>query len=508
MPAANAKKVASLNLLDRAIGYLNPAAGARRLTFRNYCQRMAEGANQSKSRQYRFGAPANANKEIPQHDRLTMVDRARYLGWNSGFIRGAMRDLKRYSVGPRGLYPESQSENEPWKKEIEDLYPQWCRTADATGRFHFGDLQRMAVECTGYDGDCGLVYIRDAKSLPKLQFIEGHLITDDGTMKESVDGVLLDAETFTPTGYRIRVKDDENGKRKSETVDAANFIHIFDPERYTGTRGFPWLAAAINNGLDIFDIVGYEKHFLHNASSKSLIETNDTGTADSAAEYLRARASTVNAGTDDQSVQEEKLESGTIVYHRAGAEHDLKAFQFDRPTAAFREFIDWLEGDIYLSLGLPVNWKNMHKEGGATLRAALMKSQRRFEEIKVIIENRLCFRVWNWLTFEAARLGKTRQRPPDWWKVVWYGPPKGTVDAGRDSKANIDDIKMGLRTYAEDYAERGESWSAGLRQVGREAAAITAQADAAKEPRENIVQRYPNPPNQVDPTVTPAPGQP
>ena len=37
--------------------------------------------------------------------------------------------------------------------------------------------------------------------------------------------------------------------------------------------------------------------------------------------------------------------------------------------------------------------------------------QRRFDEIQAIIEYRMMFRIWNLLTFEAARLKKTPPRP-------------------------------------------------------------------------------------------------
>ncbi|MGD0650924.1 MAG: phage portal protein [Verrucomicrobiia bacterium] len=435
-----------MNWLDKFILNISPERAAKRFQFRNLIMRMYEGANTSEARQWRWGMPLDADRELPQYDRLTMVDRGRYERANLGFLQGAIDDLVRYSLGPRGLFPESQSEDDAWKKEIDDLFPLWSRMADATGRFTFGELQRLAVQMTVHDGDCGLIYVKDENRLPKLQFIEGHLINDDGTMNNGtvdrpvVEGVITDGAN-TPLGYRILVKK-ENGQRRAITVDAANFIHFYDPKRYTGTRGIPWFAASINQGLDIFDIVAYEKHFLKNASSKSLIETNDSGHADSAADWINAAATPAEpvdaeSGKLAPGVVEEKLESGTIVYHRANAGHDLKAFQFDRPTAAFRDFIDWLESDIYLNLGMPANWKNIHKERGATLRAAMAKANRRFEEIAVLVENRICFPSWNWLTFEAGRLKITRPRPKDWHKVVWYGPALSTVDAGRDAKANL-----------------------------------------------------------------------
>ncbi|MGH6628726.1 MAG: phage portal protein, partial [Burkholderiales bacterium] len=228
--------------LDRLIGYFSPAAGARRAQYRNFIGRMYEGANISVARQLRWGSPQDAGKELPQHDRITMVDRARYVTVNLGVARGALHDLRRYSLGPQGLVPESKSADEAWAKQAEDYFREWCKIADATGRFTFGELQRMAVYLAAVDGDCGFILTRTDSGFPKLQLIEGHRIADDGKRKDAVDGVLFDADGNAPIGYRVMTKNNANADAKvAATVEAANFIHFYDPDRYTAARGVTWL---------------------------------------------------------------------------------------------------------------------------------------------------------------------------------------------------------------------------------------------------------------------------
>ena len=490
------------SLLDRAIAYINPAAGMKRMQIKNFAGQLYEAANYSPNRSWIPIQPFDAKRTATSYTRLTMLSYARYLYANLGWPRGAINDLRRYSVGPRGLVPQSNSADKDWGKKAEDYFNEWCKIADDTGRFTFGDLQRMAVLCCAVDGDCGLVLTKTSSGFPKLRFIEGHQIKDDGTMINSVDGVIVD-DYNAPNGYRILIPQ-QDGRLVSETVDPSNFIHFFDPERYTGTRGVSWLAHAINNGRDIFDLISYEKQFLHNACSVTLLERNDTGSADAAFTWINNPPTEVqndgtNPGTD---LKMEEMAGGTKQYFRANSGNGLEAFQFDRPTAAFREFMDYLEGDGYVGLGFPCNWKNLHKEGGATLRAALVKAQRRFDEVEVLVENRICDRTWNWVTAVGAKRGDLPSRPVDAHKVRWHGPSKATVDVGREATANRDDIKMGLRTYAEDFAERGLDWRSELQQVGLEEAFISQLAKTVKEPRENIQTRNPNAPLPGENSIT------
>ncbi len=494
----------SANGLDRLIGYFSPRQAARRMQFRNFIAQIYEGANFSTGRSYIPVQPLDQRFTAPAYTRLTLLSHARYLYANLGFVRGAVNDLRRYSVGPKGLVPESLSENEPWATEASDFFTEWCKIADATNRYSFGELQRMAVLVAALDGDCGMILTKTKTDFPKLQFIEGHQIQDNGKQKQSVDGILID-DANEPVGYRV-LTSNANGVRVAQTVDPANFIHFYDPERYTGTRGVSWLAHLVNNGRDIFDLVTYEKRFLHNACSRTLMQTTETGGVDDGETHLAD--GTPDLDPDKPSVgpnvEFEHLEGGTIDYFRAGAGTKLRAFQFDRPTAAFREFMDYLEGDGYIGLGLPVNWKNLHKEGGATCRAALVKAQRRFDEIEANVEQRICNRVWNWVTAVGANQKRIGPRPKDAYRVRWHGPAKATVDAGREAVTNRDDLKMGMRTYIEDLAERGiTNWKAHLRQVAREEAFITALAVEFKEARENIQQRTPNvvPPSEERLTV-------
>jgi capsid protein len=139
----------------------------------------------------------------------------------------------------------------------------------------------------------------------------------------------------------------------------------------------------------------------------------------------------------------------------------------DRPATTFSGFLDYLLRDVANGLGVP--WEfvwDASKLGGSTNRLAIQKAQRKFEERQRLLI-KLATRDWGYVVSKAAKRGDLPQND-DWWRVVWQTPRKITVDEGRDSKENRNDIFAGLRTVSEDYAERGFDYEVSRDQQERE----------------------------------------
>lgn len=458
------------NGLDKFIGYFAPGAMVRRVAARQFYSNYYEGAGAGQSRRYLPVRAQDMKVTASSGTRTDLLSHARYLTANLGIVRSAVGDFVRYSVGPHGLRPQAQSANGDWASEAEAYFAQWSKIADVSGRFTFGELQRMLVWCMVVDGDAALILSETDSGYPKVQMVEGHQIGNGPQDEGWYDGVRL-SPLGSPSAYRII---DANGAqpKKLADIDAANFAHLFEAERASGVRGISWLSHFVANARDILELQGYEKHFLKNACSINLLETNESGSADVGASYLGG-----TSGGGDDGLSLEQMEAGQIRYFKGGTNSKLEAFQFDRPGEQFRNFLDYLESDGFVGLGLPANWKNMHKEGGATLRAALVKAQRRFEEVQALVSHRVCARVWGYVIAKAAKRGDISKLPADWYKVRWQAPAKPTVDIGREAQANRDDLKMGLRTYAEDYGERGLDWQESLRQTESEASEVLEAAN-------------------------------
>jgi len=67
------------------------------------------------------------------------------------------------------------------------------------------------------------------------------------------------------------------------------------------------------------------------------------------------------------------------------------------------------------------------------------------------------------------------------------------VDYGREAQANLNDVRAGLRTFAEDYAERGREWKDELRQRAIEARYLAELAKEFDLTPDSIATFNPNP---------------
>jgi capsid protein len=76
------------------------------------------------------------------------------------------------------------------------------------------------------------------------------------------------------------------------------------------------------------------------------------------------------------------------------------------------------------------------------------------------------------------------------------------VDYGREAAANLNDVRSGLRTYSEDYSERGLEWKDQLRQRATEAKYLAELAAEFGISADSIATFNPNP---APVTAPPAP---
>jgi capsid protein len=135
----------------------------------------------------------------------------------------------------------------------------------------------------------------------------------------------------------------------------------------------------------------------------------------------------------------------------------------------------------------------------------LVRAQRTFEQRQALLIDRLCSRVWAHVITIGMQRGTIPQNN-DWWKVEWQRPAAASVDYGREAAANLNDVRAGLRTYSEDYAERGLEWKDALRQRAIEAKHLDDLATEFGISPDKIATFSPNPP--VAPAANLTPQQP
>lgn len=185
--------------LDRAIGYLSPQMLVNRLKAREFSYRFYEGTFPSRARSFIPIRGVDAKDTATSWDRTVLLSHARYLEANLGVVRGVVGDMMRYTCP---LRPQCLSEDRAWADAAEDYFDNWSKIADATNRFTFWDLQKLAVRCLIVDGDCGFVMTTTSEDYPRLQLVESHQFGGHDVARNLVDGVFLDG-FGNPVSYRL-----------------------------------------------------------------------------------------------------------------------------------------------------------------------------------------------------------------------------------------------------------------------------------------------------------------
>lgn len=455
-----------------------------------------EGANTSYKRRWINRQTTDTRRQITETVRSEILSKSRYLYWNVGIVKGAIRDMARYSIGS-GLNPQAFTKDKGWNTAAEIYFQEWAKIADIRGLMTLHGLARCASGSIDTDGDIGFAMVKDGQ-IPKLLPLPGHRMSgnEDGFM----DGVKLDS-IGRPVSWRIVNGDNTKQQR---IFSARDFIFLADPDRIDQYRGISSLHHAINNLWDTFEILNAEKLGVKLNSQIAIIESNEDGEADTGRSWM-----TQSSDATAKDVFTETLDDGQIRYVRAGSGASIKAHTQDRPSSTFTGFLDYLARDFASGIGLPVEfiWNPAGIQGTA-FRAVLQRAQRRFDERREYLAIKLYARCWGWVISNAIKNGKLTTSE-EWWKVRWQGPAKISVDVGREAQQNRSDIEAGIRSMQEDAGERGFDWLDLREQIEGETRDLLERADRlAKEfgvPMETAVnllsRRGPNglPPSSATP---------
>ena len=427
--------------------------------------------------------PANA-RAVDSHIDVTGFDRerlmrlSRYLYNNVPLVRGMITEKARYVAGGGGIRPQARSGDEQWDAAAEAFFAQWSRVADIQGRYSWREMVRLASIAVDRDGEIFFRTAQQSTGYPALEMILAHRIADDpnviykpngigrATGQRVIDGVVVNAD-MRPIFYR-RVLGDDGDVPQSldfEDIPATQMIHLGEASAGDELRFVTPMAPSINHLRDLQDAISFEKMALKINSYVALAikSSNPQG-----ADFFGESQSVANPdGTSEMTVESLGTTGGAIP--RLGMGEDLVAWNSNRPSQNFREFCDLLLREVCLNIGVPWEFAARPADaGGAALRAVLVRAQRTFEQRQALLIDRLCSRVWAHVISLGMQRGLIPQNE-NWWRVEWQRPAAASVDYGREAQANLNDVRAGLRTYSEDYSERGIEWKDALRQRAVEA---------------------------------------
>ena len=204
-------------------------------------------------------------------------NRSRALVRDNPYARQAKRTTQINVIGARGIQMQpqvlranSQEKDERRNNALLTAWNSWCRpdSCDVTGRLSFHGIEMSLVGALPESGEVGIRLVRQPMGRSRvplaLELIEADQIDDDYTGYSDRAGhywrmgVELN-EWGRPTRYAILRKhpgDSDlstytDGTQKHIFVDAADFIHVFIPERIGQNRGIPWFASVITTSWNL-----------------------------------------------------------------------------------------------------------------------------------------------------------------------------------------------------------------------------------------------------------------
>ncbi|RWX72582.1 phage portal protein [Mesorhizobium sp. M2A.F.Ca.ET.039.01.1.1] len=513
-----------LNFIDRAIGYVAPAAAARRARNRavlDILTRDYAGASKGRLQGGWRSSPTSADTEVAVAGAF-LRDRMRDLVRNNPHAANAVSALVTYIVG-EGIMPRANTGDPKKDKKVNDLFDKWAKKADADGQLDFYGLQTLAIREMIESGD-GLVRRRrrlltDNLPVPlQLEVFETDRIDSakEGPMpagRVAVQGIEFDklgartAYWLFPAHPGNRFLDPRSTSLTSKAVPASDIAHVYEKQR-TQVKGVPWGTPSLTY---IKDLGSYEEAEIVRKKIESCVvgilvnKTDDDGLG------IPVRpgdpGSTVREPGvyDAAGFQVERFEPGMFAFAEGaddvkfntpaanGTNHDAyKRSSLHSISAGFRVPYSLLSGDL-----TQVNYSSS--------KVGLEQFHRLVSSVQwQIVIPMLLQPIWEWFV-EAAYLGGMIDT--DTVEVKWNPPKFPSADPEKDARATIAEVRAGLRSMPEAISATGRdpdevlaetvAWNKKLDKDG-----VILDTDPRNTSAQGIAQTEPNPPAGGDPPPT------
>lgn len=405
--------------------------------------------------------------------------RIRQLVRDFAYFARAVKIRADFTVGS-GINFQSRVINPDWKpgsktekkfdravcQRIEDAVSWWMEEADASGRLHFGELERLANMQDSEAGEYLFVktILKDkSRYIPyTLLAYEADWLTSNYAQvargNETDQGVEYDPLTGRVAAYHFAVPSgfgpfNVAASSRSVRIPAEQVIHGFDVKRPGQLRGVSAFVTAVLLAHDLNDYMDATIDTAKLAARYlAIVETSD------AARFQRSR--TVDGEGGDSGKKIEHLENAIIEYLRPGekinfAKSDPTGQTFD-PFTRFVLHMFAIGTDTPYSL-LTGNYGEYAYTSLRGERQDMFRSMepQQTRHIRHLTAPAVRDAIdWAVLSGRLSIPGYW-QNQRNYWRGVFIPPGGEPIDPLRESKANRDDMAAGLRSPQEIVMRRG-----------------------------------------------------
>lgn len=500
-------------LLDRAITYVSPAQGLRRLHARTLLGLTGqyEGARSDRRATQgwvpRVGSPdSDVVGDLP-----ALRSRSRDLYRNAPLATGMVKTTTRSTIG-WGLDPQpridrrllglSEDEARAWQQKAKRLWWAWAlsRCSDYADRLTFPRQTALAFQSRILSGDVWVVLHFDEPRRAqrgelfalRLQTLEADRISNpNGTPNTDtlIDGVELDPRTgeFHAIHVSARHPGEHLGfgggqagpwtriAMRGDRTGRPRVLHLMDPDGRPGlTRGIPLLAPVIENLRQISQLSSAVlMDALVSALFTAFIKTDGTGEGG-----LSGVPGLVGQGPGDlpEHSNQIKLAPAGIVELNPG--EDVTFANPQRPNANFEPFFRAFAQQFGVATGLPLELVLLHFTASfSASKAALQEAWRGFRMSRADHVADYCDPIYAMLLEEAVLRGYLRApgflEDPllrmAYCSATWTGPAQGHLNPAQEATAMVTRMQARVTTLEQETAEySGRDWEENVDQIALE----------------------------------------
>lgn len=467
----------SMNILDRALGFLSPKLGYARMAWRN-AMRGAYNAGDV-GRNSESWVPVNAKAEqINQTQRDFIRARTRHSERNSDIIAGLIGILERNIVGT-GFRVQPLTDNEDLNTILAETFNEWQypENCDVTGTQAFYEICKMNVRRTEVDGGILLVKTWGGnKRFPfQLQAREVDDLDSNGITKFGnnavVNGIEVDSKQ-KPVAYHFKVFSADGWfTGKTERILAKNVFPLWRKNLPSQIREMSPLTPAIariNDTEEYLDTISVKEKILASLAAfiKRALPSGSTGRGMSAVKQ--------SSDYDPQTgYKKKRISPGMIMDLQPGDDVTSvvpsgQAANTKELTTLFQRLVGAGQGLSYESTS-----RDMSEVNYSSARQGLLEDQRTYADWQEWLVIHFLRKVYEEVITSAVLAGTVVI--PDFWqnkakylKHRWIEPGWSWIDPLKEANANKTAINTGQDNLANICARVGYDWREIMEQRAKE----------------------------------------
>lgn len=465
MPAA--KKSQTVPFFDRALGYLAPSLGLRRIRARIAFEQVRaayEGASRGRATKNWRTSGGDANSVLAGGLPILRA-RSRDLTRNNPWATKAVDVIESNVVGT-GIIPTTKSIDAKLKKTYEDLWIAWGdeSVCDADGRMDFYGLQSLVIRAVVESGSCLIRrrWRRASDGLPvpfQLQVLEPDFLDSTKNERTENGNTIIQGIEFDKLGRRKAywLFDQHPGAGwpltpglKSSRIDADDIIHVFRTLRPGQVDGVPFGAPCI---LRLRDLDEYE--------NAQLIRQKIAACFVAFVHDIESMEEGISKAKKDAL---EQMEPGLIEVLPPGKDvtfgNPPAVTGYDAHTSMVLRSISC--GYTVTYEALTNDYSNVNFSSGRLSWREMARSTRKLQNHMMIPQ--LCKGTWRWFVEGAILAGRVSEPAP----AIWTPPALEMVDPNKETEATKSQIQAGLKSLSEAVREQGKDPEAHFSEIAED----------------------------------------